>query len=412
MQDAIHLDDDTVSRLLSGMRDALFGRRHPHRQGGPGAMPSAWIRQDDKHVAKVGKEKASHYVHWIDPEGRQRCRSCGPGPAGLERAEKLKRQIEDDLTLGTYQLGGSKTWAEFRREYEAKVLAGRAPETRRQVRRSLDHFERLVRPKKVSAVRTKTIDDFSAARRQERAQRRKGEAPAVSPATVNADLRNVKAALAVAKRWGYLAEVPEFASVRQPRKLPRYVPPEHFAALYLACDGAGYPKGLQGFTPADWWRGLLVFAYVATGWRIGQCLGLLWEDVDLAAGTVVGRASVSGNKADRDVLVRLHPVAVEHLERLRGFGPNVFPWPHCESETRQQLYRLCKRAGVPRYGWHAFRKGFGTMNAKRLGPMELAWLMQHADLDTTRQFYVDPRAVQDDAVSRLHVPDVLRRRTG
>jgi len=375
-------------------------------------MPSAWIRQDPEQVAKVGTDKASWYCHWLEPGRRQRCKSCGPGERGKALAEELKLKVERDLTLGTYEPNANRAWAEFRREYEAKVLPGRADDTQRRVRRCLDDFERLARPGKMGAIRTKTLDDYAAARRLEPVKRRKGAAPPVAPGTVAQELSDLKAVLRVARRWGYLAEVPEVPQVRLPRKLPRYVLPEHFAALYLHADALTFPRPLQGYTCGDWWRALLAFVYVATGWRIGQCLGLLWEDVDLAAGTVVGRHGVTGNKADRDVLVRLHPVAVEHLERVRGFGPNVFPWPHLGVELRRQLARLCRLAGVPRYGWHNLRKGFGTMNAARLSPMELQHLMQHASLATTQRYYVNAMAAQDDAVGRLHVPDVLRRRTG
>ena len=38
-------------------------------------MSSAWIYQDPKQVAKRGPDTASHYVGWIDPEGKQRCKS-------------------------------------------------------------------------------------------------------------------------------------------------------------------------------------------------------------------------------------------------------------------------------------------------------------------------------------------------
>src|SRR5437870_2520154 len=41
----------------------------------------AWIYQDDHQVKKHGAENASWYVGWLDPEGKRRCQSCGPGTA-------------------------------------------------------------------------------------------------------------------------------------------------------------------------------------------------------------------------------------------------------------------------------------------------------------------------------------------
>ncbi len=70
---------------------------------------------------------------------------------------------------------------------------------------------------------------------------------------------------------------------------------------------------------------MLVFAQM-TGWRIGVILSLRWEDVDLAEGTALLR--YSDNKGKRDAKVGLHPVVVDHLETIRGFGKLVFEWPH------------------------------------------------------------------------------------
>jgi len=45
-------------------------------------MSAAWMYQDDKQVKKHGSDQVSWYVGWIDPEGKRRCKSCGPGPQG------------------------------------------------------------------------------------------------------------------------------------------------------------------------------------------------------------------------------------------------------------------------------------------------------------------------------------------
>src|SRR5205823_812166 len=105
---------------------------------------------------------------------------------------------------------------------------------------SLTHFERLVKPKRMATLKTQAVDSFIAARRQERGQK---IGSLVSPATINHDLRHIKAALSVAGEWGYLAKPPKFRMEREPKKLPVYVTPDHFAAIYRACDRAGMPEG-------------------------------------------------------------------------------------------------------------------------------------------------------------------------
>ena len=133
---------------------------------------------------------------------------------------------------------------------------------------TLNHFERIIRPKRLAGIKTGTIDEYVAARRVE--PNRKNGQP-VSPATINKELRTIRAVLRKAVRWGYLARAPEFEFLREPGRLITYLPPEDFGTIYAACDAARWPDGGL-FSPADWWRGLLVMAYM-TGWRIGGPAG-------------------------------------------------------------------------------------------------------------------------------------------
>jgi len=83
----------------------------------------AWLFQDDKQVKKVGEKRASWYVGWLDPEGKRRSKSFGPGSEGKRRAFQFQKKVEAELMTGTYQSANRKTWADFRVEYESKVLA-------------------------------------------------------------------------------------------------------------------------------------------------------------------------------------------------------------------------------------------------------------------------------------------------
>jgi integrase len=377
-------------------------------------LMKAWIFQDDKQVKKHGEAAASWYVGWIDPDGNRCCKSCGPGADGKRSAEKLRKKTEAELLTGTYQSHDNKTWEEFRREYETKVVEGLAVRTRAQVKTSLAHFERIVRPKKMSALKTQAVDSFIAVRRRERGQK---AGSLVSPATINHDLRHVKAALSVAGEWGYLAKVPKFRMEREPKKLPIYVTPEHFAAVYQACDKARMPEG-QPFPPADWWRALVVMAYM-TGWRIGDLLGFRREDLDLETATAITR--FEDNKGKRDERVKLHPVVVEHLKKLPGFDPHVFPWNHNRRTLHTEFARIQEAAGIHLpcrgnhghtrfchvYGFHDLRRAFATMNADRLTADALQSLMRHKSYQTTQR-YINLARQMDEAVAVLHVPEVLR----
>jgi integrase len=290
-------------------------------------MPGPWVYQDDKQVKKHGAESASWYVGWYDPEGKRRCKNCG-----RDKAEKLRRKLDAQLLTGTYEGQSKAEWADFRKEWEEKVGAGLERSTREVTLDALNHFQRLNNPRRTQFITARYIDHYVAQCWQERGRRR---GSTVSAATVNKELRHIRAVLRVAKDWGYLPEVPRFRMLREPVKLPRYVTGDHFAAIYAACDAARLPRGLP-YPAADWWRALMVTGYM-TGWRIGDMLGMWREDLDLDAATVMTRWS--DNKGKRDELVKLHPVVVEHLRRAPGFGPTVLPWDHDERTLYPEFAR-------------------------------------------------------------------------
>ena len=253
---------------------------------------------------------------------------------------RLRDKIAGELREGTYRRQcDRKTWEGFRQELDTRILGGLEPSTRQLAVDALDHFQRIIKPARMVSIKTQAIDTYRAKRRTERG-RRKGDS--VSAATINKELRHLRAALRKACKWGYLPAMPDFEFEREIKKLPTYVSPEHFAAMYKACEAARLPKD-QPYPAADWWRALLVMGYM-TGWRISDMLGLRREDLDMRKGTAVTRAE--DNKAKRDELVALHPVVVEHVGRLISFDPCVFPWNYDRRTLQTQFARIQEAAGV------------------------------------------------------------------
>jgi integrase len=342
----------------------------------------------------------------LDPDRVRRSKRIGC----KSNAEKFRRKIEGQLAAGTYVNVSRATWQQFVRGYESTALAAKEPGTRDAERYAIRHFERLIHPKKMQAINSLTIAQYVALRRLESnlGNRKKTERPGkpVSPATVNKELRCLRAMLRLAHRWGYLSRVPEFDFLREPGKIPTYVLPEHFAAMYQACDAADLPQR-QAYAPEQWWRALFIAAFM-TGWRIGSLMALRWDDVDLDAGTALSRAA--DNKGRRDQFVALHPVVVEHLRPLKAFGPSVFAWDHDRRGLYVQLGAIQMKAGVQpvgkvRYGFHDFRRAFATMNADKLTPDALQALMQHKDYQTTQR-YINMARQLKPAVASLFVPTI------
>jgi integrase len=378
-----------------------------------------WIFQHKREVAKKGADAASWYVGWYDQHGKRHSESCGPGSRGRGLAEKRLRRIQSELDTGVHRPDSRTTWSAFQAEYREKILSGLAPKTRDAATDSLDHFRRIAAPGRVQSVTTAMIDGFIARRRHEPGQK---PGSVVSPATVNKDLRHIKAALRVAHDWGYLPEVPKIRMVKEPQKLPTYVTPEHFDLIYgTACDLARFPAAFgQRYSPADWWRALVVTAYM-TGLRVGEILAIRREDLDLEKGELITRWD--DTKADRDEVVPLHAVVVEHLRVVIGDHPLALPWPHDPRTLWAEFTRMQREAGIHLpcrerhghtpschvYGFHDFRRAFATVNAPRLKPEVLRRLMRHKSYQTTQKFYINPTSQMQDAVAQMPVPGALKK---
>ncbi|MBS0208735.1 MAG: site-specific integrase [Planctomycetes bacterium] len=370
----------------------------------------AWVSQDSKQVKKRGSDQASWYVGWIDPDGKRRCRGFGPGARGKNAAFKFKEKTEAELLTGTYQTVSRKTWKDFRADYDAKVLNVMEPGTKQATEYALKHFVRIINPVRMQAINSRTFAEYVAQRRQEK---RSKEGANVSAATVNKELRHLRAVIRKAYRWGYLPRLPEFEFLREGKKLPTYVTPEDFAAIYKACDAAKRPDD-GPYPAAEWWRGLLVMAYM-TGWRIGSLLALKRRDVDLEAGTALSLAE--DNKGNRDQLVALHPVVIDHLCKLTSFDAHYFPWNHTWGALYKQFRRIQHAAGIklagPKgdYTFHDLRRAFATMNADRLSPQALQELMQHKSFTTTQR-YINMARQLTPTVQNLFTPTLPAVATG
>lgn len=371
----------------------------------------AWLFQDTRQKQKLG-DACPWSVGYYDPDGKKKSKRVG----SKSNAEKFARKIEGQLAAGVYQNDARKTWAEFFTEYKNRITAAMPSNSKLEVERALEHFGDIIKPAKIHGIKTQTIDQFVAERRQQQG-RREGEI--ISPATVNKELRCLKAALRIANEWGYLPIVPKIRMLKEPQKLARFIEPKHFAEIYEACSAARRPAGLP-YSPTDWWRGLLTFAYM-TGWRISECLALRRADVDLDAARAITRAA--DNKGNRDEAVPLHPVVVEHLRGLGSFYPMMFPWAHHERTLWVEFADIQTAAGVHLdcgrdhkhtdachlYGFHDIRRTFATQNAAQLSADELQKLMRHKSYLTTKR-YINMTGRLENVVGSLHVPAVLTKK--
>lgn len=353
-------------------------------------MARVWIFQQPRQKRSLG-DKAPWYVGWYQGRNR-RSKKVGTKTEARAYQSRLEAAANADEFTGTVKT----TWDQARTEYDTEVMATRRPGTRMQSKIALDHVARILTPKAVADVTRQALTRFCTERVNE----------GVTRATVNKDLRMLRAFLRESAKRKYIFRAPEIPFLKEPTKVPTYITPEVFSKLYAACSVATDPAE-QGFTPQQWWQAYLVFLYL-TGWRCWEPLALTKEDVEWDNARVFLRAE--HNKGDRDEVVPLHPVVIEHLRRVKSFGPMLLPWPLPRRKLWDAFHKIQDAAGVKRrdgkrYGFHDLRRGFATMNADRMSSDALQVIMRHRDYGTTKR-YINLARQLNPATRDIFVPDL------
>lgn len=366
----------------------------------------AWVFQREK-----GKANA-YFVGWRDQDGKRREKK-------FERRKLAEQfQARKSLELEATEATGVRhvDWSLFRKEYEAHIKSTLKPSTVYNYQLALNSFERVCKPVKVSTITSKLIDQFVTVRCGERGTK---PGSTISSASVNSELRVIRRALRIAKKWKYLPEGIEVEAVKEAKRFKRFVSQEHFELIYAACNVATYPDDMP-YSAADWWRALLVFTFM-TGWRISEPLALLRQDVDLKRGEAITRAD--DNKAGRDERVSLHPLVIDHLESIPALTPEMFPWGKSSRAMYPEFHRIQKAAGIRLpcsenhehteachlYGFHDLRRGFATVTGLRLDNRKLQHMMRHKSYQTTQR-YVDLRYEAGAITELLQAPSLDRSR--
>ena len=376
---------------------------------------NAWLFQDHRQKKKLGAD-CPWSVGWIDPDGKRRSKRIG----SKSRAQKFCRRIEGQLAAGVYQTHSRKQWAIFRTEYETKIAAHLATKTRLAIFATLNHFERICKPVRVGTIKTATVDNFISERWLDPGRKPKST---VSPATINHDLRHLKAALKVAQEWGYLAKVPKIRWVREEERIGPVISLEDFQKIYDACTAAEKPGGLH-CSPTHWWQALLVFA-ITTGWRIEEILTFRRSDLDLKTGAILTRAA--NNKGKRDDLDYLPKVTFERVRDILSFETLVFAWPHNRRTLDDEFHKIQAAAGIyllcpdegkhectdacHRYGFHALRRAYATLNADTMPAAVLQRKMRHRSFTTTLRYIALADKVKKSA-EQVFVPEFLNTEKG
>lgn len=165
----------------------------------------------------------------------------------------------------------------------------------------------------------------------------------------------------------------------------RYVPPEEDVVAVL--------KQAQGQDL------VMLLTYYFTGARRGEAFRLSWErDIDLQAGRIRLTDHKGGGGAQRVRWYDMHPELVKALAWWQEVRPcqvdNVFMQTHCDGalgepfrQRNKFMPRLCERASVKPFGFHAIRHKSAAITFVAGGLNAAQTLMGH-NRATTTNIYV------------------------
>lgn len=234
--------------------------------------------------------------------------------------------------------------------------------------------------------------------------------------TVNNHLTVLHRLFAVACEWKKIAYAPAIKWLKAPE-------PE-FDFLTFAEADALIANASTSARP-------LIVTAVRTGLRLGELLALRWTDVDLDAGRLVVRRSVtrgvvgtpkSGRK--REVALSQQALLTLREHREGAEGALVFPGEKGsmldKGKTKWRLWTSCKRAGIRRVGWHVLRHTFASHLAMRGAPLKAVQeLLGHATIEMTMRYaHLSPDArrevvrLLDDAAPGGHGKTMAKQSEG
>lgn len=214
----------------------------------------------------------------------------------------------------------------------------------------------------------------------------------LSEFTVNERIGRIKSLWNWLARRGVVRTFPTIDKIPTEERIPRAWSVEELRKLFDSC--AQERGTIDGIPAAAWWLALHSWLW-CTSERKGATFGLRWDMVDLDGLVAVVPASIRKGTTGR--VYQLWPEAAAMLRSIREPSRElVFPWPFDEGTYYYRYGRLLRRAGLPdgRNKTHAMRVSHATWREATGGNASQS--LGHADPQTTRRHYLDPRIVRQD----------------
>ncbi len=330
------------------------------------------------------------YLRWWEPtpdgsKWRERWRSTKT--IVKKEANQLRRQLERELDSGR-RAEWDLSWKEFVEDFLKKHVARKPPTTLALYEHCLDKFCEVAKPSALKEVTRSVLEDFAIKRLE----------TGSAVATVNRDLRHLRAALRWALQREYIAKVPDFKGVfvRENREKPVIIPREDFTEILKALR---QPNLNLKYRSSDWWRVFLYIAYYL-GLRRGEIFGLTWGDVSI--NTLEVRVAAPTSKARKERIVPMPKEIGTILQewqgkqmRRSGSDP-VLPWPYDNYRSIYSDWHVIQTAaGIPD-GQHYVPKNCRStcasdLIANNVPTVVVKDFLGHQSVATTEEYYVNTK---------------------
>jgi integrase len=311
-----------------------------------------WRRKDGRWIAQVR-------------EGRQRIQKVFPGKseAIAWEADRKRETADRWQTRSAYSLGG------LANEYLEYSKIKHSEKTWKEKRDLFRRFFAEVGPD--TSARLASVDD-TRKYLQNQAVHRSGYA-------ANKDRKNLLAWGSWINRYKAIntqlfGQTERFPEVRQ----GRYVPPEEdFWKVYEACQNAQDK--------------VMLLTYLHTAARKSELFRLRWEDVDFGERKIRLYTRKRKDGSMESDWLPLTDALFSALVAHRDFVGGEWVFPNADGmayKSRQHVMRkLCARAGVRRFDWHAIRHLTASILAQNDVPMiQIKDILRHRALSTTERY--------------------------
>jgi integrase len=237
---------------------------------------------------------------------------------------------------------------------------------------------------------------------KEKGKNRVGRSMTVSPRTINKEVGTLRCMLNKAVEWGYIASNPmeglKPLKQAKPRKDRRALSADEVEAIFTHS-----PEHLKPV-----WR-----MFMVTGMRLGELVGLTFDDIDFEARTVVIQAHRAKSGKAREIPLDDDTLAMlTALQDSAGGREAVFVSTRgnpLENNLLRRFHSVCKKAGIDgaepggSVDIHSLRVSFTTLALEHgANPKAIQAILGHSTLGLTMGVYA--RASEKskrDAISSL-----------